>query len=246
MITGDYPVTASKIGREIGLESPDVVITGRASHYGRPIGFTAIQFAPVLAVAALLPPETVTLAGLEGAAIDILYVGLLSSALTFTLLTVALRHTPPSEAVIIASLETLFAAAAAYIILGAAWRHRPGAALILPLSCSCSCRRIGARWRWNRARAACPAAAPSVLGWCPHGSDRHVPSWLCRRSGGDGGRPGLARWASSRRIMELERRLPPAWPTSPHHGVIPARRASQYPAAAASGAAPTGSAIRCA
>ena len=43
-----------------------VVITGRAAHYGRPIGFTAVQFAvvTVLAVAALLPLETVTLAGL--------------------------------------------------------------------------------------------------------------------------------------------------------------------------------------
>ena len=38
--------------------------------------------------------ETTTLEGLRGAAVDIAYVGLLSSALTFTLLTVALQHTP--------------------------------------------------------------------------------------------------------------------------------------------------------
>jgi drug/metabolite transporter (DMT)-like permease len=131
-----------------------VVITGRAAHYGRPIGFTAVQFAlvTVLAVAALLPLETVTLAGLRGAAVDIAFVGLLSSALTFTLLTVALRHTPPSEAVIIASLETVFAAAAAYIILGErlgaiGWA---GAALILAAILFVQlAAAIGGRWRWS-------------------------------------------------------------------------------------------------
>ena len=49
---------------------------------------------------------------------EIAYVGLLSSALTFTLFTMALRHTPPSEAAILASAETLFAAAAGYAVLG--------------------------------------------------------------------------------------------------------------------------------
>ena len=62
--------------------------------------------------------ETTTLEGLQGAAIDIAYVGLLSSALTFTILTVALQHTPPSEAAVIVSMETVFAAAAAYLLLG--------------------------------------------------------------------------------------------------------------------------------
>jgi drug/metabolite transporter (DMT)-like permease len=97
-----------------------VVITGRASPHGRPIAFTAIQFACVGILAALGAAlfETTTLQGLAGAAVDIAYVGLLSSALTFTLLTVALQHTPPSEAAVIVSLETVFAALAAYVVLG--------------------------------------------------------------------------------------------------------------------------------
>jgi drug/metabolite transporter (DMT)-like permease len=57
-------------------------------------------------------------AGLAAATPDILYVGLLSSALTFTILTVALQHTPPSEAAVIVSMETVFAALAAYLVLG--------------------------------------------------------------------------------------------------------------------------------
>ena len=97
-----------------------VVITGRASPYGRPIAFTAVQFAVVGSLAAVgsLLLETTTLTGLRAAAPDIAYVGLLSSALTFTILTMALQHTPPSEAAIIVSMETVFAAAAAYLLLG--------------------------------------------------------------------------------------------------------------------------------
>ena len=77
--------------------------------------------------------ETVTFEGLAAAAIDIAYVGLLSTALTFTLLTVALQHTPPSEAAVIVSFETVFAAAAAYLVLGErlAGLGWIGAALIL-------------------------------------------------------------------------------------------------------------------
>jgi drug/metabolite transporter (DMT)-like permease len=112
-----------------------VVVTGRASRFGRPIAYTAIQFTVVGALgvigAALL--ETTTGAGLRGAAVDIAYVGLLSSALTFTLLTLALQCAPPSEAAVIVSMETVFAALAAYIVLGE--RLAPtgwaGAAMIL-------------------------------------------------------------------------------------------------------------------
>ncbi len=97
-----------------------VVMTGTAARYRRPIGFTVVQFAVVAVLAAIgaMALETVTLDGLRGAAWDIAFVGLLSSALTFTLLTVALQHTPPSEAAVIVSTETLFAAMAAYLVLG--------------------------------------------------------------------------------------------------------------------------------
>ena len=56
--------------------------------------------------------------GLRGGGRGIAYVGLLSSALTFTLLTVALQYTPPSEVAVIVGVETLFAALAAYLLLG--------------------------------------------------------------------------------------------------------------------------------
>jgi drug/metabolite transporter (DMT)-like permease len=97
-----------------------VVITGRAALFGRPMAYTAIQFAviAVLAATGSAVGETVSLAGLGAAAVDILYVGLLSSALAFAVLTVALQRTPSSEAAVIVSLETVFAAAAAWLVLG--------------------------------------------------------------------------------------------------------------------------------
>ena len=113
--TGDMLVALSAV-----LWAFHVVITGRAAQFRRPIGFTAVQFAIVAALAGsgALLFETVTIAGLTAAWKDIAYVGLLSSALTFTLLTVALQHTPPSEAAVIVSTEVLFAALAAYLLLG--------------------------------------------------------------------------------------------------------------------------------
>ncbi|MDX2204266.1 MAG: DMT family transporter [Hyphomicrobiaceae bacterium] len=97
-----------------------VVIVGQAARHARPIAFTTLQFAVVAALAAIGAAglEAPSVAGLLAAGTSILYVGVLSSALTFTLLTFALQHTPPSEAAVIVSLETVFAAVAAYLVLG--------------------------------------------------------------------------------------------------------------------------------
>jgi drug/metabolite transporter (DMT)-like permease len=112
---GDQLVMLSAV-----LWAAHVVITGRASPFRRPIAFTAVQLAivAVLATVGAAICEAPTLDGLAAAGLDIAYVGLLSSALTFTLLTVALQHTPPSEAAVIVSLETVFAALGGYLILG--------------------------------------------------------------------------------------------------------------------------------
>jgi drug/metabolite transporter (DMT)-like permease len=132
-----------------------VVVTGRASVYGRPIAFTAVQFAVVSALATVGSTmlETTTTAGWRAAAIDIAYVGLLSSAVTLTLLTVALQPTPPSEAAVIVCMETVFAALAAYVLLGErlaaiGWA---GAALILTATLLL---QLGTALsgRWQRAR----------------------------------------------------------------------------------------------
>lgn len=112
---GDWLITACAI-----FWAWHVIVCERASLFDRPILFTGLQFATVAVFAATGAGlfETVTVPALKSAAGEILYVGVLSSALTFTLLTLALRFAPASEAAVIVSTESLFAALAGAILLG--------------------------------------------------------------------------------------------------------------------------------
>ncbi len=96
------------------------VLTGKASHFERPLTYTVIQFSvvTVCATAAALVIERPTAHALHAAAVPILFVGLVSTALTYTLFTIAIRHTTPPEAAVILSAESLFAAAAGAMMLG--------------------------------------------------------------------------------------------------------------------------------
>lgn len=112
-----------------------VMVLGKAARFERPALLTAAQFAiaAVIGLAAAFAFETVDPAALRRAAWDIAYVGVLSSALTFTIFAAALRRTTAAEACIIVSTEALFAALAAYVLLGERLSiiAAAGAALIL-------------------------------------------------------------------------------------------------------------------
>ncbi|MEZ5844063.1 MAG: DMT family transporter [Hyphomicrobiaceae bacterium] len=92
----------------------------RSGHHARPVAFTFAQFVVIalFAGAGAISFEHIDAARLWAARGELAYVGLLSSALTFTLLAVAMRHTSAAEGTIIVSLETLFAAFAAALLLG--------------------------------------------------------------------------------------------------------------------------------
>jgi len=62
--------------------------------------------------------ETITLDAIKGAIIPILYGGVLSVGIAYTLQVVAQRHAPPTHAAIILSLEAVFAALAGWLVLG--------------------------------------------------------------------------------------------------------------------------------
>lgn len=113
--TGDWLVALSAL-----FWAAHILVVAQAVQHGRPIGFTAIQFAVVAAIASAGAAlgETVSIAAIREALVQILFVGLLSSALTFTLLAVAMRHTPAGEATILISMETVFAAIAGMLLLG--------------------------------------------------------------------------------------------------------------------------------
>ena len=86
---------------------------------GRPFFLACTQFTitGVLGLAAGLLLEPGTVDGWRAALPAILYAGLVSGGIAFTLQIVAQRHTPAPEAAIIMSLESVFAAIAGAILL---------------------------------------------------------------------------------------------------------------------------------
>jgi drug/metabolite transporter (DMT)-like permease len=115
-----------------------MLVIEHSGRHARPIAFTAIQFAVVALVSGIgaLLLETPSIDTLLAAAPEIAYVGVLSSALTFTLLAVAMRHTNAAEATIIVSTETVFAAIAAVLLLSERleWIGWLGAAMMFSAS----------------------------------------------------------------------------------------------------------------
>jgi drug/metabolite transporter (DMT)-like permease len=99
--------------------SVHVLLIGRLSPRMDPVRLAQAQFlaCSVLSLAAAACTESVTLEGLRGAAVPILYGGLLSVGVAYTLQVVAQRDAKPAHASIILSLESLFAAVAGWAIL---------------------------------------------------------------------------------------------------------------------------------
>jgi drug/metabolite transporter (DMT)-like permease len=96
-----------------------VLILGWFAPRVRRVRLACIQFA-VCALLSLVTAglfEPVTAEGLRGAAVPILYGGLLSVGVAYTLQVVAQRHAPPVHAAVILSLEAVFAAVAGWILL---------------------------------------------------------------------------------------------------------------------------------
>lgn len=128
--TGDLLVAASAVFWAVHL-----VMSGKAASFERPFLFIALQFVglALLAAAAALIFEHPAASDFVAARWEIAYVGIVSTAFTFTIFTIALRYVPPSEAAIILSSENLFASLAGAVLLnerlGAL--NALGAALIL-------------------------------------------------------------------------------------------------------------------
>lgn len=101
----------------------------------RPLTIAFIQYAvtAALGIGAGFIFETPSFAGIFAAWRELAYTGIVSGGIAFTLQSIAQAHTPPSDAAIIVSSESLFAAAFGALLLGdrlgmAGWS---GAALVL-------------------------------------------------------------------------------------------------------------------
>lgn len=120
-------------GRLAGLSRGDLLVASgagfwalhvlcivRGARHGRPFVFTVIQFGVVflLALPAALASEVVVVADLMRAAPEIAYLGIVSGGLAYSLMAVATRYTTASEAAVLVSMESVFGALFAALLLG--------------------------------------------------------------------------------------------------------------------------------
>ncbi len=116
LVTGDFLITASAV-----FWAMHVLTLGRlAGDTGLPIFVSALCFllAGSLAVVGAGLLEQPSLAGIAAGWPEILYSGLLSTALAFTLQAIGQQSVPPANAAIILSAESLFAALGGALLLG--------------------------------------------------------------------------------------------------------------------------------
>lgn len=98
-----------------------LIFVGRyAARYQRPMTFCFVQFSAIAIVATMIGVafEPISIAKINLALPEILYVGIFSTAVTFTIQAVAQRYTTAPQAAIFMSTEVLFAALFAAIIVG--------------------------------------------------------------------------------------------------------------------------------
>jgi drug/metabolite transporter (DMT)-like permease len=96
-----------------------VLLIGYLAQRANPLGIACIQCVAcsILSLAAAVPFETITLPTIRAAALPILYSGIFSAGVAFTLQVLCQRTSPPAHASIVMSLETVFAVLSGYLIL---------------------------------------------------------------------------------------------------------------------------------
>ena len=96
-----------------------MVVVGYSGRLRRPLAYTCMSFSLVALISLSLASvfEPIELDAIYGALDSILYVGVLSSALTFGMMAVALQYIPAPRATVLLSVEVLFSAMAGYFFL---------------------------------------------------------------------------------------------------------------------------------
>ena len=112
-----------------------ILLVGRFTPHIRLMTFACVQCVTCAALcgAGALVTETVSLSALRQAALPLLYTGVLSTGVAFTLQIVGQRGTPPAHAAILLALESVFAAVGGAMMLGESMTARQilGCALML-------------------------------------------------------------------------------------------------------------------
>lgn len=112
-----------------------VLVIDRFAQRVDPLKLSVVQFAVCAAASLLaaLPTETLTLAGVRTALVPLLFAGVASVGIAYTLQVVGQRGIAAAPAALILSLETVFAALGGWLILGEQLgpRELAGCALVL-------------------------------------------------------------------------------------------------------------------
>jgi drug/metabolite transporter (DMT)-like permease len=113
---GDLLILISDAGQAVQI----ILVERFLARHSRPLLLSFFQYAVITALALPLAFafEPVSWEGISQVMPSILYAGVLSGGIAFTLQIVAQRHTPSAEAAIIMSLESVFAALAGAWLMG--------------------------------------------------------------------------------------------------------------------------------
>jgi drug/metabolite transporter (DMT)-like permease len=116
LVEGDMLMIASAL-----FWALQILLLGRlVSTYGNPLSVAFLQFltSGIIGLALGLMLEPLSMQNIMGAWKELLYAGFMSVGVAFTLQAVAQRYTAPSDAAILLSTESLFAALFGALILG--------------------------------------------------------------------------------------------------------------------------------
>ena len=120
-VTGDFTVSRGVLYEIAGAVfwSGHILVVDRFSKRVDPLKFSMIQFLTCggLSLAVGLAFEKATAGGLIQGAVPILYGGLLSVGVAYTLQVIGQKYAKPSHSAIILSMESLFAALGGFVIL---------------------------------------------------------------------------------------------------------------------------------
>ncbi len=113
-----------------------VLLLGWLAPRMNPFRLSCMQFAccSLLSLGTAFMTESITISGLSGAAFPILYGGLMSIGVAYTLQVIAQQDAPPTHAAIILSLEGAFAALTGWLVLGETLTQRAQMGCLLMLA----------------------------------------------------------------------------------------------------------------
>lgn len=120
-VTGEFSISKGDLYELIGafFWAAHILIIDHYSGKVDPLKLSSFQLAvcSLLSLTAASFTETITIAGILQAAVPILYGGICSVGIAFTLQILGQKHAQPSHAAIILSMETVFATIGGFIVL---------------------------------------------------------------------------------------------------------------------------------